>query len=187
MAESDLIRGNVDTVILKVLYEGDRYGYDLIKQINARGDGQWEIKQPTVYACLKRLEKQGFVTSYWDSSESDGGRRKYYSLTESGKERVYPLQKRVRTRNRAVRRHYFGVGQPVHTIRGRLFGRRGRGLFRTQTPLGQKTRQKARTCFRTGGNGDGLYGQSTYRRRARIYRADGSSPKFIFVQRRLCG
>lgn len=86
MAESDLIRGNVDTVILKVLFEGDRYGYDLIKQINARGDGQWEIKQPTVYACLKRLEKQGFVSSYWDSSESDGGRRKYYSLTESGKE-----------------------------------------------------------------------------------------------------
>lgn len=86
MAESDLIRGNVDTVILKVLYEGDRYGYDLIKQINARSDGQWEIKQPTVYACLKRLEKQGFISSYWDSSESDGGRRKYYSLTESGKE-----------------------------------------------------------------------------------------------------
>lgn len=86
MAESDLIRGNVDTVILKVLYEGDRYGYDLIRQINARSDGQWEIKQPTVYACLKRLEKQGFVSSYWDSSESDGGRRKYYTLTESGKE-----------------------------------------------------------------------------------------------------
>ncbi len=86
MAESDLIRGNVDTIILKVLYEGDRYGYDLIRQINARGDGQWEIKQPTVYACLKRLEKQGFISSYWDSSESDGGRRKYYSLTESGRD-----------------------------------------------------------------------------------------------------
>ena len=85
MAESDLIRGNVDTIILKVLYEGDRYGYDLIRQINARSDGQWEIKQPTVYACLKRLEKQGFVSSYWDSAESDGGRRKYYSLTESGR------------------------------------------------------------------------------------------------------
>ncbi|MCH5154529.1 MAG: helix-turn-helix transcriptional regulator [Clostridiales bacterium] len=85
MAESDLIRGNVDTIILKVLYEGDRYGYDLIRQINARSEGQWEIKQPTVYACLKRLEKQGFVSSYWDSAESDGGRRKYYSLTESGR------------------------------------------------------------------------------------------------------
>lgn len=86
MADSDLIRGNVDTIILKVLYEGDRYGYDLIRQINARSEGQWEIKQPTVYACLKRLEKQGFVSSYWDSAESDGGRRKYYSLTESGRE-----------------------------------------------------------------------------------------------------
>ncbi len=86
MAESDLIRGNVDTVILKVLYEGDRYGFDLIKQINTRSNGQWEIKQSTVYACLKRLEKQGFVSSYWDSSESAGGRRKYFSLTERGKE-----------------------------------------------------------------------------------------------------
>lgn len=86
MAESDLIRGNVDTVILKVLYEGDRYGYDMIKQINARSGGQWEIKQPTLYACLKRLEKQGFVASYWDESDSNGGRRKYYTLTDSGKE-----------------------------------------------------------------------------------------------------
>ena len=88
MAESDLIRGNVDTVILKVLFEGDRYGYDLIKQINARSGGQWEIRQATLYASLKRLEKQEFISSYWDSSESEsgGGRRKYYSLTERGRE-----------------------------------------------------------------------------------------------------
>ena len=85
MSDSDLIRGNIDTVILKVLYEGDRYGYDMIKLINARSGGQWEIKQPTLYACLKRLEKKGFVASYWDESAS-GGRRKYYSLTETGKE-----------------------------------------------------------------------------------------------------
>lgn len=85
MSDSDLIRGNIDTVILKVLYEGDRYGYDMIKLINARSGGQWEIKQPTLYACLKRLEKKGFVASYWDES-SNGGRRKYYSLTDEGKE-----------------------------------------------------------------------------------------------------
>lgn len=86
MAESDLIRGNVDTVILKVLFEGDRYGYDMIKIINARSGGKWELKQPTLYACLKRLEKQGFVTSYWDASESNGGRRKYYTLTDRGRD-----------------------------------------------------------------------------------------------------
>lgn len=86
MAESDLIRGNVDTVILKILYEGDRYGYEIIKQISERSGRQLEIKQPTIYACLKRLEKQGFISSYWDSSESSGGRRKYYSLTDRGRE-----------------------------------------------------------------------------------------------------
>lgn len=86
MAESDLIRGNVDTVILKILYEGDRYGYEIIKQISERSGRQLEIKQPTIYACLKRLEKQGFISSYWDSSESGGGRRKYYSLTDRGRE-----------------------------------------------------------------------------------------------------
>ncbi len=86
MEKSDLFRGNVDTVILKVLFEGDRYGYDMIKQINARSGGQWEIKQATFYAVLKKLEKQGFVTSYWDASESNGGRRKYYTLTDSGRD-----------------------------------------------------------------------------------------------------
>ncbi len=85
MADSDLIRGNVDTVILRVLYDGDRYGYDMIKAINAKSGGSL-IKQPTLYACLKRLEKQGFISSYWDASESNGGKRKYYTLTDSGRE-----------------------------------------------------------------------------------------------------
>lgn len=85
MADSDLIRGNVDTVILRVLYDGDRYGYDMIKAINAKSGGTL-IKQPTLYACLKRLEKQGFISSYWDASESNGGKRKYYTLTDSGRE-----------------------------------------------------------------------------------------------------
>ncbi len=85
MAVSD-IRGNVDTIILKVLFEGDRYGYDMVKAINARGGGQWEIKQPTLYARLKSLEKQGFISSYRDSSETGGGTRKYYTLTDRGRE-----------------------------------------------------------------------------------------------------
>ncbi len=85
MAVSD-IRGNVDTIILKVLFEGDRYGYDMVKAINARGGGQWEIKQPTLYARLKSLEKQGFISSYRDSAETGGGTRKYYTLTDRGRE-----------------------------------------------------------------------------------------------------
>ncbi len=84
---SDLIRGNINTIILKALYSGDRYGYDIIKEIEDKSHGQYILKQPTLYSCLKRLESQGFISSYWgEQSNSNGGRRKYYTLTELGRE-----------------------------------------------------------------------------------------------------
>lgn len=82
---SDLIRGNINTIILKALYDGDRYGYDIIKEIEIKSHGQYILKQPTLYSCLKRLENQGFIESYWGEQISNGGRRKYYRLTDSGK------------------------------------------------------------------------------------------------------
>lgn len=82
---SDLIRGHIDTIILKALYEGDRYGFDIIKEIEQKSSGQYILKQPTLYSCLKRLEVQGFIKSYW-GSKSNGGRRKYYTLTDMGKD-----------------------------------------------------------------------------------------------------
>lgn len=82
---SDLIRGHIDTIILKALQDGDRYGYDIIKEIEQKSGGKYLIKQPTLYSCLKRLEVQGFVKSYW-GSKSIGGRKKYFTLTDMGKE-----------------------------------------------------------------------------------------------------
>lgn len=82
---SDLIRGHIDTIILSVLHEGDRYGYDILGEIERKSDGNYALKQPTLYSCLKRLESQGFIYKYW-GSETNGGRRTYYSLTDMGKE-----------------------------------------------------------------------------------------------------
>ncbi len=82
---SDLIRGHIDTIILSVLHEGDRYGYDILGEIEKKSDGRYILKQPTLYSCLKRLESQGFIYKYW-GTETAGGRRTYYSLTEMGKE-----------------------------------------------------------------------------------------------------
>ena len=83
---SDLIRGNINTIILKALFEGDRYGYDIIKEIEEKSHGQYILKQPTLYSCLKRLENQGFIEAYWGEQSSNGGRRKYYRLTNEGRE-----------------------------------------------------------------------------------------------------
>ena len=81
---SDLIRGHINTIILRALYDGDKYGYEIIAEIEQKSHGQYSLKQPSLYSALKRLEKDGYVTSYWGGSVS-GGRRKYFSLTETGK------------------------------------------------------------------------------------------------------
>ncbi len=81
---SDLIRGHINTIILRSLYDGDKYGYEIIAEIERKSHGQYSLKQPSLYSALKRLEKDGYVTSYWGGSVG-GGRRKYFSLTDEGK------------------------------------------------------------------------------------------------------
>lgn len=84
---SDLIRGHINTIILRTLYERDKYGYEIIEEIEKKSHGQYSLKQPTLYSALKRLESQGYINAYWKTDEvSLGGRRKYYTLTDSGRE-----------------------------------------------------------------------------------------------------
>ena len=84
---ADLIRGHINTIILRSLYDRDKYGYEIITEINEKSHGQYTLKQPTLYSALKRLENQGYIQAYWKADEvSAGGRRKYYRLTDSGKE-----------------------------------------------------------------------------------------------------
>ncbi len=78
------LKGNIETIILCSLYNGDKYGYEIAKEIKERTENQYEIKQPTLYAYLKRLEAQEYIFSYW-GAESNGGRRRYYKLTEGGR------------------------------------------------------------------------------------------------------
>ena len=78
------LKGNIETIILCSLYNGDKYGYEIAKEIKDRTENQYEIKQPTLYSYLKRLESQELIYSYW-GAESNGGRRRYYKLTESGR------------------------------------------------------------------------------------------------------
>ena len=76
---SDLIRGHIDTIILKILLNGDNYGYEIMKAVSINSNNEYELKEPSLYTSLKRLEKQGHIISYW-GDESQGGRRKYYRI-----------------------------------------------------------------------------------------------------------
>ena len=81
---SDLIRGHINTIILRSLYDGDKYGYDIINEIEKKSGGLYSLKQPTLYSALKRLESLKYVTSYY-GEYSNGGRRRYFTLTDLGR------------------------------------------------------------------------------------------------------
>ena len=80
---SDLLRGHTDTIILKFLIAGDKYGYEITKMVSQLSNQTYELKEATMYSSLKRLEHDGHIVSYW-GDESQGGRRKYYRVTPSG-------------------------------------------------------------------------------------------------------
>jgi len=88
---SDLLRGHTDTIILKLLTGGDKYGYEITKLVHEHSDQLYELKEATMYSSLKRLENDNHIISYW-GDETQGGRRKYYRITSSG-QKLYTLNK----------------------------------------------------------------------------------------------
>ena len=88
---SDLIRGNTESIILANLLQGDSYGYKINKAIFEKTDQQFELKEATLYTAFKRLEEAGNISSYW-GDETSGARRRYYSITNEGKQTFHRLK-----------------------------------------------------------------------------------------------
>ena len=82
---SDLIRGHTETIILARLMSADNYGYEINKSIQLKTGGKYELKEATLYTAFRRLEQAGCISSYW-GDEQTGARRRYYSITDAGRD-----------------------------------------------------------------------------------------------------
>lgn len=80
---SDMLRGHTDTIVLASLLDRDRYGFEIYNRVLQKTNHLYELKETTLYSSYKRLEKEGYIESYW-GDETQGGRRKYYHITERG-------------------------------------------------------------------------------------------------------
>ncbi len=80
---SDIIRGHLDAIILRLIHEKDTYGYEISNEIATRTENKFEIKEATLYAVFQRLVKKGLIDTYL-GDVSFGSRRRYYRITESG-------------------------------------------------------------------------------------------------------
>lgn len=81
---SDVIRGYNDTMILYLLLDTPSYGYEISKRIKALSDDKYVIKETTLYSAFTRMEKNGYIESFYDDAEN-GKRRTYYRITDAGR------------------------------------------------------------------------------------------------------
>ena len=84
--EKSLLSGSTTMLVLALLKDGDKYGYEMVTELARRSDDTFALKEGTLYPLLHSLEKEKLVRSY--IKESGGRQRKYYALTDSGKERL---------------------------------------------------------------------------------------------------
>ena len=79
-------KGVLELCVLVLLEQKDRYGYELVQEIS----NQIEISEGSVYPLLRRLTKEGYFTTYLQES-TEGPSRKYYKLTDVGKDYLQKL------------------------------------------------------------------------------------------------
>ena len=76
--------GYIDLMILRVLCDGDSYGYEISKKITQIAENHYSMKETTLYSAFSRLEKLGHLRSY-PGKYSGGRERTYYTLTGEGR------------------------------------------------------------------------------------------------------
>ena len=87
----ELRRGTLEMLLLRLLEERAKYGYELVSELDERTGGNLAIKEGTLYPVLYRLEDQGLVAPQWNQPKR-GVPRKYYGVTHAGSARLAELE-----------------------------------------------------------------------------------------------
>ena len=82
-------KGTTTVIVLSLLADLDRpmYGYEIIKELEARSQGFFRFKEGLVYPRLHEMQRQGLLRAEWQGQEGSR-RRKFYSITEKGRRQL---------------------------------------------------------------------------------------------------
>jgi PadR family transcriptional regulator, regulatory protein PadR len=79
-----LRKGSTPLLILSVLADGKKYGYQVMRELEQRSEGYFSMTAALLYPALHELEEEGLVASEWEDGEGKR-RRKFYTITEKGR------------------------------------------------------------------------------------------------------
>src|SRR3982750_1646062 len=91
----DMLRGQLELVVLAALRDGPRHGYAIIKELRERSGGELDVLEGTLYPALHRLEQAGFVKSR--RATASGRQRRVYELTAKGRRALVEQESEWRT------------------------------------------------------------------------------------------
>lgn len=84
--KAELLKGTLDMLILRALQSGPIHGYGIARWIEVRTDDLLAIEEGSLYPALYRMERRGWISSEWGTSENNR-RARFYRLTELGASR----------------------------------------------------------------------------------------------------
>jgi len=83
--DKDLVAASATPLVLGILAEDDLHGYAILKRVAELSGGSLQWTDGMLYPLLHRLERLGYVSSSWSTSEA-GRRRKHYAITSAGRD-----------------------------------------------------------------------------------------------------
>lgn len=114
----DLVAASSTPLVLAILTEGDSYGYAILQRVRELSSGELEWTDGMLYPVLHRLERSGLIESRWQKAES-GRRRKYYRMTEAGREQLAEERRQWRAVDETLRNIWSGLAERARV--GRQF------------------------------------------------------------------
>lgn len=89
--ERQMKKGVLEMLVLKLLEQNPKYGYQLINELRDMSGGMITLKEGTLYPILYRLEDEALVESSWSEPKGKEVSRKYYAVTEKGRRTLIEL------------------------------------------------------------------------------------------------
>ena len=87
MADSSLLQGTLELLVLKTLSLEPMHGWGIAQRIQQMSSDVFQVNQGSLYPALQRMKRKGWIRSEWRSTENNR-RARYYGLTAAGEKQL---------------------------------------------------------------------------------------------------
>jgi transcriptional regulator len=99
--QTDLLQGTLDLLILKTLALEPMHGWGISQRIQQISQDVLQVGQGSLYPALHRLERRGWISSEWSTSDNNRKAR-YYAITRAGRKQLEKEQEEWERLTRAI-------------------------------------------------------------------------------------